>query len=233
MKTSSKAGALAIAALLACPAYAHAVILSFSGVVSPGSVGTVHAYDPSVPTPPTSFDGDPVGVTISIAGPPNALYVDYFSIFWSIPPEPLPYIINWSGSGFPNAPGNENLIGFFSTVSLTNTGGSVFITPTSGFIASTDSDFNLSVNFTYGAPHDPFSTFVDNGTTGGGDFDGFKTFVIDPTIGPYDAFSQGDFTITGFSQRGLPEPATWALMLAGFGGIGAAMRARRSSLPTT
>jgi hypothetical protein len=28
---------------------------------------------------------------------------------------------------------------------------------------------------------------------------------------------------------GVPEPATWALMLAGFGGLGAAMRARRKT----
>jgi hypothetical protein len=27
----------------------------------------------------------------------------------------------------------------------------------------------------------------------------------------------------------VPEPATWAMMLVGFGGIGAAMRSRRST----
>ena len=39
--------------------------------------------------------------------------------------------------------------------------------------------------------------------------------------------------ITGFIQAavtGVPEPATWAMMLLGFGGVGFAMRRRRSSV---
>lgn len=34
--------------------------------------------------------------------------------------------------------------------------------------------------------------------------------------------------ITGFIRTAVPEPATWALMLMGFGGIGLAMRRRRN-----
>lgn len=36
-----------------------------------------------------------------------------------------------------------------------------------------------------------------------------------------------DLSIQGNVGGGVPEPATWALMLAGFGGLGAALRARR------
>jgi len=45
------------------------------------------------------------------------------------------------------------------------------------------------------------------------------------------AIAQGnaDQELSGVTaiERGVPEPATWALMLAGFGGLGVALRARR------
>ena len=43
--------------------------------------------------------------------------------------------------------------------------------------------------------------------------------------GGYDT-GRGDFGSLGFSGGAVPEPATWAVMLLGFGGVGAAMRAR-------
>ena len=55
-------------------------------------------------------------------------------------------------------------------------------------------------------------------------YDGF-----DPTPGIFQFSAQGT-TITSFSGTVLaavPEPATWAMMLLGFGGIGMAMRRRR------
>lgn len=38
-------------------------------------------------------------------------------------------------------------------------------------------------------------------------------------------FGDGDFII----KSGIPEPATWSLMLVGFGGLGAALRSRRKT----
>jgi hypothetical protein len=49
-----------------------------------------------------------------------------------------------------------------------------------------------------------------------------------------NAACTGDFAATGFATTGggggVPEPATWAMMILGFGGIGALMRRRRTQL---
>jgi len=44
--------------------------------------------------------------------------------------------------------------------------------------------------------------------------------------------STGNVGATGFKTPGVPEPASWALMLMGFGGLGAALRAQRRRLAT-
>jgi hypothetical protein len=56
--------------------------------------------------------------------------------------------------------------------------------------------------------------------------------IGDLSTGCADNFSGGGscsetFTIFGTLASGTPEPATWALMLTGFAGLGAALRARR------
>jgi hypothetical protein len=47
--------------------------------------------------------------------------------------------------------------------------------------------------------------------------------------------TDGGAVLTGFATNGtgggIPEPATWAMMILGFGGIGAMMRRRRSLAP--
>jgi hypothetical protein len=50
-------------------------------------------------------------------------------------------------------------------------------------------------------------------------------FVDHPTGGWYATYTGG---ITSFSVTSVPEPASWGLMLIGFGGIGAALRKRRT-----
>ncbi|HEY0436902.1 MAG TPA: PEPxxWA-CTERM sorting domain-containing protein, partial [Phenylobacterium sp.] len=49
-------------------------------------------------------------------------------------------------------------------------------------------------------------------------------------LGNYYALRQGEaFSLSGASaaNAGVPEPASWALMLVGFGGVGALARGRR------
>lgn len=131
------------------------------------------------------------------------------------------------GTGAPPVPGFDQTLGFLS------------VDPTAGFTGPLP--FQLLASFT--SPGSGGSTYfatiigsVTAGQPGGGiqaDFDNSAHLIS--TTG-------GDFTltvndtavstlgintpITGFIQA-VPEPATWAMMLLGFGGIGFAMRRRR------
>jgi hypothetical protein len=55
------------------------------------------------------------------------------------------------------------------------------------------------------------------------------------TLGALVAFDNQSqvFLLGGGAGGGVPEPATWAMMIAGFGMIGAALRRRRQSAPTS
>jgi hypothetical protein len=56
----------------------------------------------------------------------------------------------------------------------------------------------------------------------------FNWTGFDPTPGVFQFSAQGtNVTSFSLSAQAVPEPATWALMLLGFGGIGIAMRRRR------
>jgi hypothetical protein len=57
------------------------------------------------------------------------------------------------------------------------------------------------------------------------------------TVGSYDSQVFGDLqaahlTVSFTPDGGVPEPASWALMLGGFGLIGAALRGRRAARPS-
>ena len=61
----------------------------------------------------------------------------------------------------------------------------------------------------------------------GGDFQASGAY----DIGSYDAFRIGTYSGDVFSTdsgHGVPEPASWALMLLGFGGLGAVLRRQRA-----
>ena len=56
------------------------------------------------------------------------------------------------------------------------------------------------------------------------------TFVgPDATLGVDDF----NFTLAGGGGGGVPEPATWAMMLIGFGIVGGAVRGRKASIRVT
>ena len=63
-----------------------------------------------------------------------------------------------------------------------------------------------------------FVTFEDRGATGDRDYNDYS-FVFT------------NLSTTTF-RGGIPEPASWAMMIAGFTGLGALLRRRRSELAT-
>lgn len=78
------------------------------------------------------------------------------------------------------------------------------------------------------------SQFQISGTSAGFAQFGGQTVFTGPFSNP--VFSPGTFTFSGFSSgtlivsaiaAGVPEPATWAMMLTGFGMVGFGMRRRR------
>ena len=75
---------------------------------------------------------------------------------------------------------------------------------------------SVSVNLTKGFDSIEIVQFEDGGVTG-------------LTVMENGAALGGNEVVT----TAVPEPATWAMMLAGFGGLGAAMRARRRSATAT
>ena len=77
---------------------------------------------------------------------------------------------------------------------------------------------NSPRNAAVGALSNSGSAYLDT-NSGGGYFSRNYGGTVDDDYG----------LVTGFNVAtgGVPEPATWALMLAGFGGLGAAMRLRR------
>lgn len=74
------------------------------------------------------------------------------------------------------------------------------------------------------SPSTPFTNYsISFDTNNAGSLNAFIGTGSHDNIGPIlDNFS---LSVSG----GVPEPATWALMIIGFGGIGAAMRGRRRS----
>ncbi|MGH6993058.1 MAG: PEPxxWA-CTERM sorting domain-containing protein, partial [Caulobacteraceae bacterium] len=69
---------------------------------------------------------------------------------------------------------------------------------------------------------------------GGGGGGGGGSFVASSATDPFTTagVNGGDGSVDIVElAAAVPEPASWALMLAGFFGLGAALRARRSRIP--
>jgi len=71
------------------------------------------------------------------------------------------------------------------------------------------------------------------------DAKGNNNYLVDVTGGTFDAvqivstvplFEIKQMSINNVAPGAVPEPATWAMMLLGFGGIGLTMRRRKPTL---
>ena len=112
------------------------------------------------------------------------------------------------GSGFPDVDTatSENLFNFYSGIDLVKSGG-----PSS---TSTHGQIPSSIIF--------FSP--DNGAF---TFDSVKTSFKISTLSDPGTLDFAVLSYTLFSPAAVPEPTTWAMMIIGFGGVGALMRRGR------
>ena len=133
--------------------------------------------------------------------------------------------------------------GSFFNLTATNT-----YSATGGF--TFDAGTNLISNVTYSpvqtgsGPTGPFNFTVGTAdsltqvTFSGDGFGDFNTYFFAQSLalGGTSAITGGSFLGTNISAGGsvtaataaVPEPATWAMMLIGFGGVGVAMRRKRN-----
>jgi len=225
-KFASLAGFLA---LVAAPLSAQAVetlSLSFTGVTG-GIFSSVDPYPvPSASSSTATFTG-PVTVNVSIADYLTNPYVDHFSIQWG-PASARPYTTGWQGTGFPTAPDPFLTVGYFSTVALTDTGGSIHIRPTAGYVGFFDGEFDLNIDYTLSVPQLLTGSYLDDSAGGTGSVAFTINRNFDPSIGFYDGGGGGNFQITSVQAvASVPEPAVWALMIVGFFCLGSALRAQR------
>jgi hypothetical protein len=84
---------------------------------------------------------------------------------------------------------------------------------------------------TTGGPFTPITiTLTAESTLGGTSQDGFSSRAISNsginTVGSA-SFNNGAVGVAAAQTQALPEPASWALLIVGFGGIGGLVRAKR------
>jgi hypothetical protein len=222
-----------MAAVPLSAAAATSLALDFKGTVSPASSGDVFIYNP-FDNEITSFDAQPVDLSMTIMDDVNGPYVSTFALTWSNQTYALPYITSWSGTGFSNDPAYIYAIGNQSTVNVGSSGGSIAIGSTLGYDAAYDGGIEFSVNYALSSPHGSSASFTDNGVVGGGRIEASVNQSYDPSIGEYDAQSYLHFTLTSVSQvaSGAPEPTEWALLALGFGAVGTVARRRTRTSQT-
>ena len=92
--------------------------------------------------------------------------------------------------------------------------------------ASPFGDFEYVVNFPKDKTHPVFSTLSFDITTAGVTLNSFEANA-DGIFFATDVIGNGNTGNVGASGAAVPEPATWAVMLLGFGAVGATLRRSR------
>lgn len=130
--------------------------------------------------------------------------------------------------------GNGGLDGFFTdefrfTIDQTGTGSGTVTTNTSAIGSSTDVDlFSVFVNGI------PVPKTIDDGSTEQFSLTSIPIFYGQLNTITINGFARGAGGYSGTATfLPIPEPGTWALMIAGFGLVGFAMRKQRTAIKTS
>lgn len=202
----------AAAAFLAASASASptVVVLDFEGLGNLSPVGAFYAPDYTFsPATLAIIDGD-AGGTGNIANEPS--------------PDTVMFFLDASNAVLNVTNGFTTGFSFFYSSS---TAASVNVY--SGLNATGDllGTLNLTAQFNQGCTGDPSGAFC-NWTAVGVTFSG-TAFSID-FGGTANQTAFDDITFGTDIAGGIPEPATWAMMILGFGMVGSAMRRRRAGV---
>lgn len=210
-------GIVALAATLAAPSSAAVVTLDFEGVGDLNSVGNYYNggggtnYGISFSDDTLSIVDADAGGSGNFANEPSSDTVMFFL-------DSNNAVLNYA-AGFTTG---------FSFWYSSATAAAVTIYSGENKTGSILGTINLAAQHTQNCSGDPNGTFcnwTNIGTTFAGtaksiDFGGTANFTA------YDNITFGS-AVAGGGTGAVPEPATWAMMISGFGAIGGAMRYRR------
>ena len=200
----------AFAVSAAVSASAATTVLTFEGIADETPVGTFYAPDFTFSPATLALVDEDAGGTGNFANEPSANTIMFFT-------DANNAILN-ATNGF------DTGFSFFYTSS---TAASVSVWSGfdgTGILLGT---INLVAQYADGCVGDPTGGYC-NFTNAGVAFSGIAHSInFGGTAGQtgYDNITFG----SAVAQGGVPEPASWALMLGGFGAIGGAMRSRRKA----
>ena len=198
---------------VAVPASSATVVLNFTGVADPSNSATVGGfYNGGV-----SGDGNS-GTNYGVAFTDNALAINSYNG----ENEPDPGILYFLSGGAVNITYAAGFTGGFSFYYASNTNASVTVYDGEGGTGNVLATLNLSNNYDASCG---YCVWTPTGVSFSGiaksiDFAGGANYV------GYDVITFGSDTPGGT----VPEPAVWAMLITGFGLVGAAARRRRLAI---
>ena len=220
MRTWLFAASAALALCAASAAGASTVVLDFAGVANPSNDAFVNGYYNGG----TSSDGNS-GTNFGVAFSPNALAINNYSGCCEpdSPTKGILYFLEGASVNINVAAGFDTGFSFFySSAAVSNVSVWSGVDGTGTLLGTLSLAGQNNANCGAGAIY-PYCNWSPIGVSFAGiaqsiNFAGAANFVA------FDDITFGSATAGG----GVPEPAAWALMIAGMGLAGGALRRRRS-----
>ncbi len=209
MKKLLLTAAAASVAAVSAPAAAAVTVLDFEGIADNTAVGNFYA-------PEYIFSADTLALIDADAGG-NGNFGNEPS------PDTIMFFLNASNAVLDVTNGFDTGFSFFYTSS---TAATVNVWSGLGATGNLLASLNLNAQHTDNCAGDPGGTFC-NFDAIGVNFAG-TAFSID-FGGTANQTGFDDITFGSATAGGVPEPATWAFMIFGFGAIGGAMRRQRKA----